>query len=65
MNRDGYIHFAHVPERVSTKSCIVLMIGNSKLNHVGAQGTLTPNHLLVGMCLGSCVVDLCMDVFIY
>jgi len=30
---------AQVPERVSTKSFVVLMIENSKSNHLGAQGT--------------------------
>jgi len=33
------IRFAQVPERVSTKSFVVLIIGNSKSNHLGAQGT--------------------------
>jgi len=28
-----------VPERVSTKSFVVLIIGNSKSFHLGAQGT--------------------------
>jgi len=36
----GKIRFAQVPERVSTKSFVVLVIGNSKSNHLGAQGTL-------------------------
>ena len=39
MNRHGYIRFAQVPERVSTKSFVVLIIGNSKSFHLGAQGT--------------------------
>jgi len=39
MNRYGYIRFAHVHERVSTKSLVVLIIGNSKSDHLGAQGT--------------------------
>jgi len=39
MNRYGHIRFAHVHERVSTQSFVVLMIGNSKSNHLGAQGT--------------------------
>ena len=30
INRYGYIRFAEVPERVSTKSFVVLIIGNSK-----------------------------------
>ena len=38
-NRYGSIRFAQVPERVSTKSFVVLIIGNSKSNHLGAQGT--------------------------
>jgi len=45
MNRYGTIHFAQVPERVSTKSFVVLMIGNSKSNHVGAQGTFKYRRL--------------------
>jgi len=39
MNRYVYNRFAHVPERVSTTSFVVLMIGNSKSNHLEAQGT--------------------------
>ena len=39
INCDGYIRFAQVPERVSTKSFVVLIIGNSKSSHSGAQGT--------------------------
>jgi len=41
-NSYGWIHFTQVPERVSTKSFVVLIIGNSKWNHLGAQGTLNP-----------------------
>ena len=37
MNRCGYIRFAHVHEQVSTKSPVVLILGDSKSNHVGAQ----------------------------
>jgi len=39
--RYGQIRFAQVPEpkRVSTKSFVVLIIGNSKSFHLGAQGT--------------------------
>jgi len=43
MNRYGEIRFAQVPERVSTKSFVVLIIGNSKSFHLGAQGTLRGN----------------------
>ena len=39
MNRYGYICVAHVHERVSTQSFVVLIICNSKPNHLGAQGT--------------------------
>ena len=39
MIRYGYIRFAQVPERVSTTSYVVLIVGNSKSNHSGAQGT--------------------------
>ena len=38
IDRCGYICFAQVPELVSTKSAVVLIIGNSKSNHLGAQG---------------------------
>jgi len=41
INRYGQICFAQVPERVSTKSFVVLIIENSKSNHLGAQGTFT------------------------
>jgi len=34
------IRFAHVQERVSTASFVVLILGQSKSNHFGAQGTL-------------------------
>jgi len=34
--------FAQVPERVPTKSFVVLIIRNSKSNHLGAQGTFKP-----------------------
>jgi len=33
------MRFAQVPERVSTTSFVVLIIGNSKSNDLGAQGT--------------------------
>jgi len=39
MIRYGYIRFSQVPERISTKSFVVLIIGNSKSNHLGAQDT--------------------------
>jgi len=35
------IRFAQVPERTSTKSFVILSIGNSKSNHLGAQCTFT------------------------
>jgi len=37
--RYGRICFAQVPERVSTKSFLVLIIGNPRSNHLGARGT--------------------------
>ena len=43
MNRFGKIRFAQVPEQVSTKSFVVLIIGDSQSNHLGAQGTFNPN----------------------
>ena len=39
------IRFAQVPERVSTQSFIVLILGNSKSNHLGAQGTFNVNYV--------------------
>jgi len=33
INRYGWIRFAQVPEQVSTKSFVVLIIGNSKSFH--------------------------------
>jgi len=42
MNCYGKIRFAHVRERVSTKSFVVLIIDNSKSNHLGPQGTCNP-----------------------
>jgi len=39
INRYGSIRFAHVHERVSTTSFVVLILGNSESNHLGAQGT--------------------------
>jgi len=38
-NRDRQTRFAHPHERVSTKRFVGLMIGNSKSNRLGAQGT--------------------------
>jgi len=43
MNRYGYICLAQVPERVSTRSVVVLIRGNSEMNHLGAQGTFNPD----------------------
>jgi len=37
----GRIRVAHVDERVLTKRFVVLIMGNSKSNHLGAQGTFT------------------------
>ena len=48
MNRYGKIRSAQVPERVLTKGFVVLIIGNSMSNHLGAQGTVNP----LCMCLG-------------
>jgi len=39
INRCGSIRFAQVPERVSTERFVVLIIGKSKSNHLGAQGS--------------------------
>jgi len=43
INRYGKIRFAQVPERISTKSFVVSITGNSKANYLGAQGTFNPN----------------------
>ena len=45
INRYGSIRLAHVLERVTTKSFVVLMIGNSKSFHLGAQGTFDLNPM--------------------
>ena len=50
INRYGYTHFAQVPARVSTQSFVVLIMGNSKSNHLGAQGTFNPEP-----CSGTCL----------
>jgi len=49
INRYGQIRFAQVPERVSTQSFVVLIIGNSKSFHLGAQGTFNPNPIPNGV----------------
>jgi len=49
INRYESIRFAQVPERISTKSFVVLIIGNSKSNHVGAQGTFNPQSPNLGV----------------
>ena len=43
MNRYGQIRLAHVHERVLTTSFVVLIVGNSKSFHLGAQGTFKKN----------------------
>jgi len=53
INRYGSIRLAQVPERVLTKSFVVLIIGNSKSFHLGAQGTFNPNpHVRAAACVG-------------
>jgi len=39
IDRYGQIRIAEVPERILTKGVDVLIIGHSKSNHLGAQGT--------------------------
>jgi len=41
INRYGLIRFAHVHERLSTKSFVVLIRGNSQSFHLGVQSTFT------------------------
>ena len=38
INRYGQIRFAQIPERVSTKCFVVLIIANSKSNQLDVQG---------------------------
>jgi len=54
MNRYGLIRVAQVPERVSTKSFVVLIIGNSKSNRLGAQGTFDSPRLLLALLQVPC-----------
>jgi len=49
MNSYGYIRFAQVPERVSTKSFVVLIRGNSMSNHLGAQSTFNHHPVQSGL----------------
>jgi len=42
------MRFAQVPERVSTKSFVVLIKGNSKSNYLGAQGTFGGGAYFLG-----------------
>ena len=44
INRYGKIRIAQVPERVSTEGFVVLIIGNSNSNHLGAQGNFNPGE---------------------
>jgi len=53
VNRYGYIRLAHVHERVLIKSFVVLIIGNSKLFHLGAQGTFNPSLVKSGLPSGA------------
>ena len=46
INRFGQTRFAPVHERVSTKNCVVISIGNSESNHLGGQGTFNPTYLI-------------------
>ena len=49
--RYEYIRLAHIHERVLNKRFVVLIIGNSKSNHLGAQGTfnmILPLPILYG-----------------
>jgi len=46
INRYGYICFAQVSERVLTKSFVSSIVGNSKPDHLGAQGIVNARPLL-------------------
>ena len=57
--RYRYIRFTHVPTRVSTKSFVVLMIGNSESSRIGARSTFylrTHHCLFYTHCVG-CMRD--------
>ena len=49
INRYGLIRFAHVHQRVSTKSFVVLIRGNSNSNHLGVQGTFNLEYVRVSV----------------
>jgi len=49
ISRYRYIHSAQVPERVSTKSFVVSIIGNSKSSYLGAQGTFKRVDAVFGL----------------
>jgi len=69
MNRYAKIRVAHAHERVSTQSFVILILGNSKSNHLGPQGTsidgertsmadederrITDENLSEGMAIGA------------
>jgi len=60
----GKMRFAQVPERVLTQSFVVLIIGNSKSNHLeGAQGT--SKRVSVGDALRSSSVSWLALVFAF
>jgi len=52
------IRFAQVPERVSTKSFVVLILRNSRVESLKRTGHVQPrtHALLVRMCLCACKI---------
>jgi len=58
------MRFAQVPERVSTKSFVVLIIGNSKSNHFGAHGTFKRPHSDANVPAGGTVIWPLHDIVI-
>jgi len=64
INRYGYIRFAHVHERVSTKSFVVLIIGNSESNHLGAQGIFKYKNMY-NKYTYKCKLVVNPDVYVY
>jgi len=51
MNPYGWIRFAQAPERVSTTSFVVLILANSKSNHLGAEGTFKEMYIYICVCV--------------
>jgi len=57
INRHRLIRFAHVHERVSTQRFVGLIIGHSKSNRVGAQGTFKVICTFASRCRHICATE--------